>query len=355
MHTPDRGNMRARLTAVIDVLLSLWRILVLNTLLKTVIWLLLGSAVVHADITVLLEEPYGTFGAMNPTGHAAVYLSGVCADTPVSLRRCHPGEIGAVISRYHRVGGYDWIAIPLIAYLYSVDDPNLVPPSANPDTVAELRDRYRRSYLESVAPDDSGAETPKGDWTQLVGEAYDRTIYAFRLETTENQDDALIRALNSDTNRTRFHLLYRNCADFVRQVVDFYYPNAVRRNFSADLGIMTPKQAAKRVMTYGRKRPELEFSLSVIPQVPGSIPRSSQVRDVLEFLIKSKKYVVPLALLSIVHPGVGGGLAYAWMEGSHFNPRRVARADGAPLLEPQMLVGPMRSPEGALQPAPEHP
>lgn len=327
----------------------------LKTLLKTVTCLLLGSTAVHADITVLLEEPYGTFGAMNPTGHAAVYLSRVCAETPVLLRRCHPGEIGAVISRYHRVGGYDWIAIPLIAYLYSVDDPNHVPPSASPEIVAELRDRYRRSYLESVAPDDSGGATPRGDWTQLVGEAYERTIYAFRIQTTANQDDALIRTLNSGSNRTRFHLLYRNCADFVRQVVDFYYPKAIRRNFSADLGIMTPKQAAKRVMIYGINRPELEFSISVIPQVPGSIPRSGPVRNVLESLIKSKKYVVPLALLSIVHPGVGGGLAYAWMEGSHFNPRRVARADGASLLEPQILGDRMRSPEGAMQPTAAHP
>jgi hypothetical protein len=351
-HTPGRPS---RLVAVTDVPVSLLGALVIKALVKTGICLLLGSAVIRADITVLLEEPYGTFGAMNPTGHAAVYLSRICAETPVSLRRCRPGEIGAVISRYHRVGGYDWIAIPLIAYLYSVDDPNLVPPSADPDTVAGLRDHYRRLYLEAVAPDDSGGATPRGDWTQLVGEGYERTIYAFRIQTTEIKDDALILALNSARNRAQFHLLYRNCADFVRQVVDFYYPHAIRRNFSTDLGIMTPKQAAKRLMHYGRERPELEFSISVIPQLPGGIPRSGQVRDVLESLIKSKKYVVPLALLSIVHPGVGGGLAYAWIEGSHFDPRRVARADGVSLPEPQMLVGRMGWAEDSLQPVAPHP
>jgi hypothetical protein len=316
--------------------------LMLKTLVKTLVWFFLGSAVVHADITVLLEEPYGAFGAMNPTGHAAVYFSRICAETPVSLRRCRPGEIGAVISRYHRVGGYDWIAIPLIPYLYSVDNPAEIPSSATPETVAELRDRYRRSHLESVAPDENNGATPRGDWTQLVGEAYERTIYAFRIETTEDQDDALIRALNSRPNRTRFHLLYRNCADFVRQVVNFYYRKAIRRNFTADLGIMTPKQAAKCLMTYDRKRPDLEFSISVISQVPGPIPRSGRVRDVLESLIKSKRYAVPLALLSIVHPGVGGGLAYAWVEGSHFDPRRVAQADDALRLEPEMVASTMR-------------
>ena len=34
------------------------------------------------------------------TGHAAVYLSGVCAETPLVLRRCGPGETGVVLSRY---------------------------------------------------------------------------------------------------------------------------------------------------------------------------------------------------------------------------------------------------------------
>jgi hypothetical protein len=314
-----------------------------KSLMKSAVWLVFGSAALHADITVLLEEPYGTFGAMTPTGHAAVYLSRVCAETPISLRRCRPGEIGAVISRYHRVGGRDWIAIPLIPYLYSVDDPAQVPPLATPEAVTALRDRYRRAHLESVAPDGSDGATPEGDWTQLVGEAYERTIYAFRIETTEDQDDKLIHALNVGPNKTSFHLLYRNCADFVRKIVDFYYPNTIRRNFSSDLGIMTPKQAAKRIVAYARKHEDLDFSVYIVPQTPGSIPRSGPVRDVLEALIKSKKYAVPLALLSVWHPGVGAGLAYAWIEGSRFNPKRTANADGAIVLEPEMVAGKMQA------------
>jgi hypothetical protein len=45
------------------------------------------------------EPPYGTFGAMNPTGHAAVYFNRICADTPTVLLTCHDGEYGVVISR----------------------------------------------------------------------------------------------------------------------------------------------------------------------------------------------------------------------------------------------------------------
>src|ERR1700736_3667116 len=73
-----------------------------------------------ASATLLLEEPYGKLGFFSPTGHVAVYLSGVCADSPLVLRRCSPGETGVVISRYDGIGGYDWAALPLLPYLFAV-------------------------------------------------------------------------------------------------------------------------------------------------------------------------------------------------------------------------------------------
>jgi hypothetical protein len=79
-----------------------------------VLFALSCSISAHASATLLLEEPYGKLGFFTATGHAAVYLSSVCAETPVVLRRCGPGETGVVLSRYDGVNGYDWIAIPLI-------------------------------------------------------------------------------------------------------------------------------------------------------------------------------------------------------------------------------------------------
>src|SRR5271155_3042052 len=81
----------------------------------------------HAGATLLLEEPYSYDGAFAGTGHVAVYLSNVCSESPVILRRCDAGESGVVLSRYDGVAGYDWIAIPLISYLYAVDRPEAVP------------------------------------------------------------------------------------------------------------------------------------------------------------------------------------------------------------------------------------
>ena len=68
-------------------------------------------------VALLAGEPFGRFGSFNPTGHAALYLSRICAETPTLLRRCQHGETGVVISRYHRIAGYDWIAMPLTPWL----------------------------------------------------------------------------------------------------------------------------------------------------------------------------------------------------------------------------------------------
>ena len=138
----------------------------------------------EASATLLIEEPYGKLGFFTATGHSAVYLSGVCAQTPLILRRCLPGESGIVLSRYDGVGGYDWIAIPLVPYLYAVERPEDVPLFANAKIVAVLRDRYRRKHLEDIAPDLPNGETPGGNWYELVGSSYDRTTYGFDIETS---------------------------------------------------------------------------------------------------------------------------------------------------------------------------
>lgn len=285
--------------------------------------LLTNATQLHADAALLVEQPYGTFGFFNPTGHAAVYLSRVCAESPIKLRRCRSGELGAVISRYHKVGGRDWIAIPLIPYLYAVDHVADVPDFADAAAIAQLRNDYRHAHLQDVAPDDDELEIPKGEWIQLVGSSYDRSIYGFAIETSEEQDDAFIKWLNSKTNRSHFNLFFRNCADFSRGVINFYYPKALHRSIVADAGITTPKQMAKCLERYSKKHAELQSSAFVIPQVDGTLKRSTPVRGVFESLVRSKKYVVPLAVVYPWAATVGGA---AYLTRGRFNPSKYARS-----------------------------
>jgi hypothetical protein len=272
-----------------------------------------------------MEEPYGAFGAMNPTGHAAVYLNHICADSPTVLRPCHDGEFGVVISRYHKIDGYDWIAIPLVPYLYAVGDVSEIPATADKDQVAGLRNAYRRTYLLDIAPDSRKGGPPKGEWTQLVGSSYDRTIHGFQIDSTPEQDMRFIAIFNDRKNVGHFNLFFHNCADFSRVVLDTYMPHAIHRNFIADVGLMTPKQVARSLVAYGKKYPEIHMSAFVIPQVPGSIARSHPVDGVAESLVKSKKYLIPLTVLA---PEVTGGVVAAYLADG-----RLKLPKGAPVFE----------------------
>ena len=284
----------------------------------------LSSAFAHASATLFLEEPYGKLGFFTATGHAAVYLSGVCAETPVKLRPCLPGETGIVISRYDGVNGYDWVAIPLIPYLYAVQRPEDVPLFADAKLTLFLRDQYRRKYLEAVAPDGKNGAAPGGNWYQLVGSSYDRTIYGFEIETSPEQDAALIRHLNSSQNKSHFHLASRNCADFAKDVLNFYFPKSFHRSIVADLGMTTPKQMAKLMTKNAARHPELRFSRIVIAQVPGTMPRSTAVHGVVESFVKAKKYIVPSVIVNPIFAGCVAAV-YVGTGTGHFEPGRGAK------------------------------
>lgn len=292
--------------------------------------LVVCAGLAQASATLLLEEPYGTLGFVTATGHAAVYLSGVCAQTPVVLRPCARGELGSVISRYDGVAGYDWLAIPLIPYLYAVQDPADIPLYADQKMVALLRNQYRRNYLQAFAPDQENGRAPGGNWYELVGSAYDRAAYAFEIETTPEQDKAFIRKYNASPNRSHFHLTYRNCADFAKDVMNFYYPNSLHRSIVADVGITTPKQIAKTLIKFSEHHSELQFSRFVIPQVPGTAARSTRVHGVVESFLKSKKYIVPTVLVNpvlagcvlAVYEGTGAGRFDPARKALAYNPQR---------------------------------
>jgi len=74
-----------------------WR---LGRLFAILFFCLCGISRAHAGATLFLEEPYSYDGTFAGTGHVAVYLSNVCAVSPVILRRCTEGESGVVLSRY---------------------------------------------------------------------------------------------------------------------------------------------------------------------------------------------------------------------------------------------------------------
>jgi hypothetical protein len=275
----------------------------------------MGTCNAYGNVSLLVEEPYGFFGRINPTGHSAIYLNRVCAESPTVLRRCGPGETGVVISRYSRVRAFDWVAIPLLPYLYAVERAEDVPAWAEVDDVAKMRMAYAETHLASLFSATKRYDD-KNVWPQLLGVAYIRKIYSFEIATTDEQDDRLIIEYNDRANRSHFNLFTNNCADFSIRILNFYYPHAVGRSLMADFAIATPKQIAKSLVHYARRHDGVDLGEVIIPQVQGTIPRSHTPRGVVESLLKTKKYAVPIAILN---PYVLAGIAVTYIARGRFD------------------------------------
>ncbi|HEU5352419.1 MAG TPA: hypothetical protein VFU55_12560 [Terracidiphilus sp.] len=288
-----------------------------------------------AQAALLMEQPYGFFGALNPTGHTAIYFERVCAETPVKLRRCRPGELGAVISRYQGMGGYDWVAIPLIPYLYSVENASEVPSHATHAQVKRLRDRYHEEHLLSLGEKISRGNFFHGGWSELVGVSYQRRIYAYRFQTTQAQDDTFIARMNAEPNDSHFQLLFNNCSDFARSVLDEYFPRTFGRSIFPDAGMTTPKQITYKLVRYAKKHPETNLRVYEIPQIPGSRRMSRGNKDISESLVTTA-YAIPIV---IVNPYLAGGLFVDYLvRGRHHliprHPQMLGPQDMAALTAP---------------------
>jgi hypothetical protein len=83
--------------------------------------------------------------------------------------------------------------------------------------------------------------------------------------------------------------------------------------------VTTPKQIAKMLVKYSHHHPGLQTSDFLVPQVPGTVRRSTPVHGVLESVMSAKKYMVPLVIL---HPYIGGGLLVEYFGHRRFDPSR---------------------------------
>jgi hypothetical protein len=138
----------------------------------------------------------------------------------------------------------------------------------------------------------------------LIGVSYERRIYAFRFDTTEQQDDELISSLNDSKNQTSFNLLFNNCSDFARRILDFYFPGTFKRSIFPDAGMTTPKQLAYKLERYSLQHPETHLNIYALPQIPGYRRHSRSNRNIAESLAITG-YDIPIAL---ANPYLAGGL-----------------------------------------------
>ncbi len=256
---------------------------------------------VFADVSLLIHEAKGFSGETTGAGHSAVYLSNVCADPPpFVLRKCYPGEHpGAVIATYPDFGAnneYDWFAMPLTPYLYGVDKENQIPLYANGEIRLLLRETIRKKYLSDVVPRAEDGTLPRGRWVEIIGTALNRDVYGFTVKTTAEQDEKFIEKYSVLEKGSSFNVFYKNCADFTKDIMNFYYPKSSRRDFINDFTMTTPKAITRSFANYAKKRPELMLHVTKYSQTDGPIMRSFGNRNFTETAFTSKKYVITQAL-----------------------------------------------------------
>ncbi|MDR3764854.1 MAG: hypothetical protein P4M01_12245 [Acidobacteriota bacterium] len=283
------------------------------------VFLLAGVAVAaQAEVGVLLNEALHT-GASRWTGagHTAVYVSGVCADSPVSLRPCRKGENGVVLTNYSSFdedSSYEWNAVPLNLYLYGVEDERDRTLYATPTVRWVLEERYRERYLGGICHGPC-ATRPGALWRESIGTTFDRDIYMFVARTTPEQDRALIARLMQAPNVNRYNAMRNNCADFVSLVLNSYYPGAARPDRVNDFGMTSPKAIAKSFARYGARHPETGFHVVRYSQIPGEFRPSADNRKGTEELWRANKWRVPF-------PFVAPVAAASYLLSGRFNPEK---------------------------------
>jgi hypothetical protein len=281
-----------------------------------------GTTVAFGDAGVVLNESLDTSVArVTGSGHAAVYLSNICADrSPVKMRLCRPGEQGSVLSNYTTLGEdqpYEWNIVPLSVYLYGVEDPRDRPLVSSREIKAALEERYREKYLSTICTGARCRYSNSAEWREMVGATLERSVYFFVVRTSEEQDREVIAEFNSLPNVNHFNGMTRNCADFTRRVMNIYFPHAVRPDYINDFFMTSPKAVARSLTKYAQKNPELAFRVLHFAQVPGTIKRSEECRSGTEQLYHSKKLVVPLGVLA--WQAVPAVTAF-YIATAHFNP-----------------------------------
>ena len=285
-------------------------------LLSPLFLLLFFTLPARADVSFFLQEAIGFAAQWNSAGHASVHLSNVCTDNYTHLRPCRVGERGVVISSFRNLGAeenYEWMAMPLLPFLYGVEDEGDIPLYVNDKILTALRERYRRQQMVDLIP-----VANNGYWQHLIGAALVRDIYAFTVTSTPEQDAAFIAAFNDAPNVNHFRQLSNNCTDFAAKVLNQYYPHSARRDWLNDFGTTTPQAIAKSFSQYAKKHPALQLRVTKFTQAHGTLKRSQDARK----LTPSPKYLAPLLLWQAP---IAAGFAGSYFLLGRFNPEREYR------------------------------
>ncbi len=277
-----------------------------NLVFRAVVFAILTAGFVcpgaHAGVGVVLNESLDTSAQwVTGSGHTSVYFSRICPSSPIKLRLCRPGENGSVMSNYINLGEnqrFAWNIVPLDVYLYGVENPEDRPLLGSPQLKSILEQNYRARVLSKYCYAETCVSSEKAEWKEMVGATMSRSLYIFYVDTSLQQDLRIIAEFNSLPNQNHFDGVTDNCADFVKRILDTYFPHSAHRDVIDDFGMTSPKAVARTFTRYALEHPDLQLCVLHFSQLPGTIKRSTEPRNGTEQLFRSKKLLVPMAIFA---------------------------------------------------------
>ena len=292
----------------------------------------------RAGVGVVLNESLDTSAQwVTGSGHTSIYFSRICPASPVRLRLCRPGEHGSVMSNYINLGEnqrYEWNIVPLDVYLYGVEKPQDRPLFGSPKLKSLLEQTYRTRALFKYCDAQSCVTGEKAEWKEMVGATLSRSMYVFYVDTSLQQDLHLIDEFNALPNQNHFDGVTDNCADFVKRILDTYFPHSAHRDVINDFGMTSPKAVARTFSHYALQHPDLQFCVLHLSQLPGTIKRSTEPHDGTEQLFRSKKLLVPMAIFANHELPI---VAAAYFLHGRFSPE--GQFEAHPAMETAILPG----------------
>jgi hypothetical protein len=282
-----------------------------------VLALLAVSLAARADVALLVEEPIGRFGTWTDMGHAAIWISSACLLPSGEVRFCEEGD-GVVFSRSVHQDPFPWLAIRWPAYMY-----------ASLQAVGDVREmpaRIARGQRQTLWESEYGSIYPGvslASGMEALGEAYRRRIWVIQVETTPEEDRAVLDRMSDRFDGSKYSLFFRNCSHFAWGILNLYWPGELGLRRPHLLGIRTPSGVSRDLLRFLKRHPEHAYQVRCINALS---PRKHRpARTILEAALRDWKYAVPLAIGAA--PLYGGML---WFDAAFDNPRLSDKLLAAP-------------------------
>ncbi|NNE65120.1 MAG: hypothetical protein HKN33_01025, partial [Pyrinomonadaceae bacterium] len=267
---------------------------------------------------ILMESVPGTAAYVSQGGHTALLLSETCTDDYLSMRPCTSadpvwGVIAERTASFSSKAKYDWLVMPVSTSLFALENNTdgllVTSPRIRKKLIENfyLRNKKFRNLVVNSDPEfekgmklEKGFRFPTGRWQNFFGSQLRRSIYTVWInDLTGTKERELVKTINGFSNRPKFgvvlFLFAGNCSKWVQDAlkrVEGFEEAGFGQNWLADGTFTSPKGVTEEAFSAARKimakSSDVFVTIELMPQVPGTYPKSKPPYFVIESVFKNR-------------------------------------------------------------------